>query len=102
MGTFLWALLEAIDPWRLFFRLSLSALCTFGISFIDAIKTYDTLFVFRFMWIMGVSLVLSFHALRHHEVSSMKVLFKIVRRSVILFALGLFVSNCKWSCYVID
>ncbi|XP_078348183.1 heparan-alpha-glucosaminide N-acetyltransferase-like isoform X1 [Oculina patagonica] len=46
-----------------------------------------------FMWIMGVSMVMSFRSLRQRQVRPMTIFVKIVRRTIILFGLGLFVSN---------
>lgn len=50
---------------------------------------------FRFIWIMGVSITLSFRSLRRRKTSKLKVAYKIIKRSIILFGLGLFTSNCK-------
>ena len=47
------------------------------------------------MWIMGVSIVISFRSLRQREVRPMRIFLKIIRRTLILFGLGLLVSNCK-------
>lgn len=47
------------------------------------------------MWIMGVSVVISFRSLRHRQVRPMTICVKLLRRTIILFGLGLFVSNCK-------
>ena len=47
------------------------------------------------MWIMGVSIVISFRSLRQRQVRPMRIFLKIIRRSLILFGLGLLVSNCK-------
>lgn len=47
------------------------------------------------MWIMGVSMVISFQSMRRRQMSSITIFAKIIRRTLILFALGLFVSNCK-------
>ena len=44
---------------------------------------------------MGVSMVISFRSLRQRQVRPMTIFVKIVRRTIILFGLGLFVSNCK-------
>ena len=49
----------------------------------------------RFMWIMGVSMVISFQSMRRRQMRSITIFAKIIRRTLILFALGLFVSNCK-------
>ncbi|KAJ7383508.1 hypothetical protein OS493_027674 [Desmophyllum pertusum] len=46
-----------------------------------------------FMWIMGVSMVISFQSLRQRQVRPMTIFVKILRRAIILFGLGLFVSN---------
>lgn len=40
-------------------------------------------------------MVISFRSLRHRQVRPMTICVKIVRRTIILFGLGLFVSNCK-------
>jgi predicted acyltransferase len=42
---------------------------------------------------MGVAMPLSFQSLLKQEKSHILVLYKIVRRSIILFALGMFVNN---------
>lgn len=47
------------------------------------------------MWIMGVSMVISFQSMRRRQMRSITIFAKIIRRTLILFALGLFVSNCK-------
>ncbi|XP_058944843.2 heparan-alpha-glucosaminide N-acetyltransferase-like [Pocillopora verrucosa] len=46
-----------------------------------------------FMWIMGVSMVISFQSMRRRQMRSITIFAKIIRRTLILFALGLFVSN---------
>ncbi|KAM7430371.1 hypothetical protein ABFA07_018897 [Porites harrisoni] len=46
-----------------------------------------------FMWIMGVSIVISFRSLRQRQVRPMRIFLKIIRRTLILFGLGLLVSN---------
>ncbi|XP_070537803.1 heparan-alpha-glucosaminide N-acetyltransferase-like [Ptychodera flava] len=46
-----------------------------------------------FRWIMGVSMVLSFKVLRRNQVSNLQILYKILRRTVILFGLGLIVNG---------
>ena len=50
----------------------------------------------RFLWIMGVCITLSFRVLRLRRVSKIKIASKILKRSLILFGLGLFTSNCKY------
>ena len=47
------------------------------------------------MWIMGVSIVISFRSLRQRQVRPMRIFLKIIRRTLMLFGLGLLVSNCK-------
>jgi len=49
----------------------------------------------RFIWIMGVSITLSFRSLRRQKTGKLKIAYKIVKRSIILFGLGLFTSNCE-------
>ena len=44
-----------------------------------------------FMWIMGVSIVFSFRGRKDRGI--LKILYQIVRRTVILFGLGLFLNN---------
>ncbi|EDO47163.1 predicted protein, partial [Nematostella vectensis] len=46
-----------------------------------------------FMWIMGVSMVLSFRVLRRKQISTYRIIIKITKRTLLLFALGLFTSN---------
>ena len=48
-----------------------------------------------FMWIMGVSLAVSFASLRAREVSSKFTMGKILKRSFILFKLGIFINSLK-------
>ena len=50
----------------------------------------------RFIWIMGVSITLSFRSLRRQKTSRLKIAYKIIKRSIILFGLGLFTSNCEF------
>lgn len=45
-----------------------------------------------FIFIMGVAMPLSFQSLRQ-EKTQLQILVKILRRTVILFALGLFINN---------
>ncbi|XP_065909111.1 heparan-alpha-glucosaminide N-acetyltransferase-like [Dysidea avara] len=44
-----------------------------------------------FMWIMGASIVFSFHGRRKSSIYTM--LYQVIRRSIILFGLGLFLNN---------
>ena len=44
-----------------------------------------------FMWIMGVSMVFSFRGRKDRGI--LKMLYQIIRRTVILFGLGLFLNN---------
>lgn len=44
-----------------------------------------------FMWIMGVSMVFSFRGRK--DAGILKMLYQIVRRTIILFGLGLFLNN---------
>ena len=44
-----------------------------------------------FMWIMGVSIVFSFRGRKDKGI--IKMLYQIVRRTIILFGLGLFLNN---------
>lgn len=46
-----------------------------------------------FIFIMGVAVPLSFQALQKQDKSQIQILYKIIRRSIILFALGLFINN---------
>lgn len=46
-----------------------------------------------FVWIMGVSIVFSFQGRKEKSILSM--LYQIVRRTIILFGLGLFLNNGK-------
>ncbi|XP_048587275.1 heparan-alpha-glucosaminide N-acetyltransferase isoform X2 [Nematostella vectensis] len=46
-----------------------------------------------FIWIMGVSITLSFKSLKRRKVKKWKICLKVIRRSLILFGLGLFTSN---------
>ncbi|KXJ23000.1 Heparan-alpha-glucosaminide N-acetyltransferase [Exaiptasia diaphana] len=46
-----------------------------------------------FIWIMGVSITLSFKSLARKKLKPFTVLKKIIRRSLILFGLGVFTSN---------
>jgi predicted acyltransferase len=46
-----------------------------------------------FIYIMGVAMPLSFQALLKNEVTPMQILAKIFRRSIILFALGMYINN---------
>ncbi|KAK2567038.1 Heparan-alpha-glucosaminide N-acetyltransferase [Acropora cervicornis] len=50
----------------------------------------------RFMWIMGLSIAISFRSLRQRQVIPIKIFLKIVRRTIILFGLGLLVSNSNY------
>ena len=43
-----------------------------------------------FIWIMGVSMVFSFHGRRKD--STFRTIYQIIRRTVILFAVGIFLS----------
>lgn len=45
------------------------------------------------MFIMGVAIVLSFRALQRARVSKSKMAYKIIRRSAILFLLGLMINS---------
>ena len=49
-----------------------------------------------FMWIMGVSIVFSFRGRKDRGI--LKILYQIVRRTVILFGLGLFLNNGEQQC----
>uniref|UniRef100_T1ITK5 Uncharacterized protein n=1 Tax=Strigamia maritima TaxID=126957 RepID=T1ITK5_STRMM len=48
-----------------------------------------------FIWIMGVSMVLSFHSLLRRAVPKWLILLKILKRSAILFFLGLILNGRK-------
>lgn len=56
---------------------------------------YDYFVSFRFIWIMGVSITLSFRSLRRRKTNKFKIAYKIIKRSLVLFGLGLFTSNCE-------
>lgn len=58
----------------------------------DGLTVADLVFPW-FMWIMGISIVISFRSQRNRQVRPIKIFLKIVRRTVILFGLGLLVSN---------
>jgi len=47
----------------------------------------------RFVFVMGTSIAMSFHAARRRAVPKSKLFRRIVRRTVILFMLGLTISN---------
>ena len=49
----------------------------------------------RFIFIMGVSLAISFQSLRSKNISRINVFRKIIRRTLILFALGLLLNKGK-------
>lgn len=61
-----------------------------GLTFADLVFPW-------FMWIMGVSSALSIHLLLRKAVPKRKIFLKILKRSVILFMLGL-VLNTKKGC----
>lgn len=46
-----------------------------------------------FIYIMGVAMPLSFQALLKNELTQTQILGKIVRRAIILFALGMYINN---------
>ena len=46
-----------------------------------------------FVWIMGTAMAFSFRSINQQETRKLKIFLKIVRRSIVLFALGLFVSS---------
>ena len=52
-----------------------------------------------FIWIMGVSLVFSFHGRRKD--TFLQQLFQILRRTIILFAVGLFLNTSE-GIYEVD
>ncbi|XP_029179272.2 heparan-alpha-glucosaminide N-acetyltransferase-like [Acropora millepora] len=58
----------------------------------DGLTVADLVFPW-FMWIMGLSVAISFRSLRQRQVIPIKIFLKIVRRTIILFGLGLLVSN---------
>lgn len=72
--VFPWFVLRRNGTWR-------GALCTEHTS------------LHRFMYIMGTSMALSFASLHAKGTSVSSMLYKVVRRSVILFCLGMFVVN---------
>lgn len=47
-----------------------------------------------FVFLMGVSLTLSLSSIMSRPFSWLSMLYKIVRRAAILFALGLVINNC--------
>eukprot|EP01102_Stenamoeba_stenopodia_P018071 TRINITY_DN6579_c0_g1_i3.p1 TRINITY_DN6579_c0_g1~~TRINITY_DN6579_c0_g1_i3.p1 ORF type:complete len:477 (-),score=96.36 TRINITY_DN6579_c0_g1_i3:96-1526(-) len=57
-----------------------------GLTFADLVFPW-------FIFIMGVAMPLSFRALEKRNTPKREILIKVTRRSVILFALGLFISN---------
>ncbi|XP_015754450.1 PREDICTED: heparan-alpha-glucosaminide N-acetyltransferase-like [Acropora digitifera] len=67
----------------------------FGHAVWNGLLVADLVFPW-FLWIMGVSITLSFRVLRLRRVSKIKIASKILKRSLILFGLGLFTSNCKY------
>lgn len=64
----------------------------FGHAVWNGLLVADLVFPW-FIWIMGVSITLSFRSLRLRRVSKLKIAYKIIKRSFILFGLGLFTSN---------
>jgi heparan-alpha-glucosaminide N-acetyltransferase len=46
-----------------------------------------------FIMIMGVAMPLSFQALMKNDVTPLQILAKVVRRAIILFALGMYINN---------
>ncbi|XP_029179303.2 heparan-alpha-glucosaminide N-acetyltransferase-like [Acropora millepora] len=64
----------------------------FGHAVWNGLLVADLVFPW-FLWIMGVSITLSFRVLRLRRVSKIKIASKILKRSLILFGLGLFTSN---------
>ncbi|KAL9989288.1 hypothetical protein ACROYT_G003821 [Oculina patagonica] len=64
----------------------------FGHAVWNGLLVADLVFPW-FIWIMGVSITLSFRSLRRRKTSKLKIVYKIIKRSIILFGLGLFTSN---------
>ena len=60
--------------------------CSIGLTVADLVFPW-------FMWIMGVSIVFSFRGRRDRGI--LKMLYQIIRRTVILFGLGLILNNGK-------
>ena len=46
-----------------------------------------------FVWIMGTAMAFAFRSINQQETRKVKIFLKILRRSIVLFALGLFVSS---------
>ena len=57
-----------------------------GLTFADLLFPW-------FMWMMGVSMALSYAALQHHGVTVREMWKKAIRRSVIFSLIGLFMAN---------
>ena len=53
----------------------------------------ETALRFRFVFIMGTAMVFSFQAQLRHNTPKINMFWKIVRRSIILFALGLLINT---------
>ncbi|XP_041486038.1 heparan-alpha-glucosaminide N-acetyltransferase-like isoform X2 [Lytechinus variegatus] len=64
----------------------------FGHSIWNGLTVADLVFPW-FIWIMGVSITMSFYALLRHGVSRREMMYKIVRRSIILFGLGIIIDG---------
>ncbi|XP_022793959.1 heparan-alpha-glucosaminide N-acetyltransferase-like isoform X2 [Stylophora pistillata] len=64
----------------------------FGHAVWNGLLVADLVFPW-FIWIMGVSITLSFRSLRRKKTRKLRIAWKILKRSVILFGLGLFTSN---------
>ncbi|XP_073244370.1 heparan-alpha-glucosaminide N-acetyltransferase-like isoform X1 [Porites lutea] len=64
----------------------------FGHAVWNGLLVADVVFPW-FIWIMGLSITLSFRSLRRRKTSKLKIAYKILKRSIILFGLGLFTSN---------
>ena len=54
---------------------------------------FATLSNHRFMWMMGVSMALSFEAMAKKDVSSSQLWRKCIQRTVTLFGIGMFLAN---------
>jgi len=57
-----------------------------GLTFADLVFPW-------FIWIMGTAMALSFNSLESRRARKVEILAKVIRRSIILFGLGLFLNN---------
>lgn len=54
---------------------------------------YDHMFACRFVWIMGTAMRFSFEAQVRRSTPRKKMFLRVLRRSLILFALGLLINS---------